>query len=141
MKVEATRVVSKLKEAGHEASFVGGSVRDMLLKRDIHDYDIATSATISQIKRLFPQVLEVGRSFGVCLVTINGHDFQVATYRRDGSYSDSRHPDSITITSSMEEDACRRDFTCNAMYYDPIEDRLIDYFKGTSTLKLESWLQ
>jgi len=130
---KAVEIVRKLKDNGHEAVFAGGCVRDMLLEIDYNDIDIATSATPDEVEKLFDKTIPVGKSFGVIIV-IDGEDsFEVATFRSDGDYSDGRRPDSVEFTS-MEEDAKRRDFTINAMFYDPIEDMVIDFFDGKGDL-------
>jgi poly(A) polymerase len=103
---------------GFAAYFAGGCVRDELLGREPSDYDIATDATPDQIEKLFRRTAQVGAHFGVVLVRIDAHIIEVATFRSDGSYSDSRRPDSVQF-SSPAEDARRRDFTVNALFLDP----------------------
>ena len=130
----ATDVVRRLREAGFEAYWAGGCVRDQVLGRVPADYDVATDARPEQVQRIFRRTVAVGLSFGV--VEILGPrplKIQVATFRSDGTYSDGRRPDSITFCSA-EEDAKRRDFTINGMFYDPLEDRLIDYVGGQADL-------
>ena len=130
----ATDVVRRLREAGFEACWAGGCVRDQVLGRVPADYDVATDARPEQVQRIFRRTVAVGLSFGV--VEILGPrplKIQVATFRSDGTYSDGRRPDSITFCSA-EEDAKRRDFTINGMFYDPLEDRLIDYVGGQADL-------
>jgi len=102
--------------------------------RRTHDYDIATDATPRQVQKLFPRVLLVGAQFGVAVVVHNKQTAEVATFRTDLSYSDGRRPDSVRF-SSPREDAERRDFTINGMFYDPIADELIDYVGGQKDLK------
>jgi poly(A) polymerase len=131
----ATDVVRRLKKAGHEALWAGGCVRDMLLGREPHDFDVATDATPEQVQKLFKRTVAVGASFGV--VEVLGpkpHKAQVATFRSDVSYSDGRHPDAV-VFSSPEEDARRRDFTINGMFFDPLEDRVIDHVGGRDDLR------
>ena len=135
----AVRVVRQLRKAGHEALWAGGCVRDELLQRMPRDYDIATSARPEEIRRLFRRTIAVGAAFGV--VEILGPrtgagllKVQVATFRSDVSYSDGRHPDQV-VFSSAREDALRRDFTINGMFFDPLEDRLIDYVGGRQDLE------
>ena len=114
----ATDVVRKLKAAGHQALWAGGCVRDQLLDREPDDYDVATDATPGQVQKLFRRTVAVGASFGV--VEVLGSPplkVQVATFRSDVSYSDGRHPDAV-VYSSPEEDARRRDFTINGMFFD-----------------------
>ncbi len=135
----ATDIVRRLVLAGHVAYFAGGCVRDQLLGIEPHDYDVATSATPMQVRELFGprRTLLVGAAFGVVCVhqTIdNVHlNVEVATFRSDGCYSDGRHPDSVQYTTP-EKDAERRDFTINGLFYDPIEERVIDYVGGVDDL-------
>jgi len=130
---KATKIVKILQRNGYEAVFAGGSVRDMLLGIFANDYDIATSATPDQVESLFKDTKAVGKAFGVILVKFRDVDFEVATFRNDGKYTDSRRPDSITF-SSIVEDAKRRDFTVNAMFYDPVRKKVIDYVNGRKDL-------
>ncbi len=116
----ATEVVKKLKKAGYIAYFAGGWVSDYLLKHPSSDIDIATDAPTQIILDLFPQTILVGLSFGVVIVIIDGHQFEVASFRKDISYSDGRKPEQIEF-STPQEDANRRDFTINGMFYDPID--------------------
>jgi poly(A) polymerase len=125
----ALHVIAKLRAAGHEAYLAGGCVRDLLLGREPHDYDVATSATPHVVLKLFPRTFAVGAHFGVVLVaTCGGAEAQltepeyvlteVATFRSDGAYSDGRHPDAVRYTTSAEEDVRRRDFTINGLLLD-----------------------
>lgn len=134
MQQAATAAVRTLRDAGHSAYFVGGCVRDRLLGIATKDIDIATSARPEEVARLFPDVRFVGASFGVSLVRLGGFSFEVATFRRDGRYLDHRHPESVSY-GTIEDDAARRDFTCNALFHDPIEDRTIDLVGGVADLK------
>jgi poly(A) polymerase len=129
----AIDVVRALRDAGHEALFAGGCVRDRLLGRPVHDYDIATSARPDDVERLFSKTVPVGKSFGVIIVLRRGHEYQVATFRSDGPYLDGRHPSSVTF-SNAESDVARRDFTINALLFDPLNDRLLDYVGGKKDL-------
>ncbi len=132
---DAVGIVRRLREAGYTAVFAGGCVRDALRGTPIKDIDIATSATPEEVAALFPvQSVGVGASFGVMLVVLNGVSYDVATFRTDGGYQDGRHPDSITYDTA-EHDALRRDFTVNALFYDPIEARIIDIVGGVSDLE------
>jgi poly(A) polymerase len=133
----AVEVVQKMRAAGFTAYWAGGCVRDQLLGRTPKDYDVATNAAPAQIQKLFGhrRTLAIGTAFGV--ITIKGPKaagmIEVATFRKDAAYSDGRHPDSVTF-SSAEEDAGRRDFTVNGLFYDPIEERVIDYVGGQDDL-------
>jgi poly(A) polymerase len=131
----AIEVVKTLRSAGHEALFAGGCVRDQLWGREPDDYDVATSALPNEVQQLFRKTIAVGVSFGVIEVLgPKPHKVQVATFRSDGPYSDGRHPDRVMFTSA-EEDARRRDFTINGLFFDPIDDRLIDYVGGEADLR------
>jgi poly(A) polymerase len=135
----ATRVVQRLRDAGHHALWAGGCVRDELLGLTPKDYDIATDALPEQVRKLFRRTVGVGMSFGVVEVlgpkTAAGIlKVQVATFRADSTYSDGRHPDSVQF-SSAREDALRRDFTINGMFFDPLEGRLIDFVGGQVDLQ------
>lgn len=136
----AIEVVSRLQREGHQALFAGGCVRDELLGLTPADHDVATSATPDQVKALFRRTHSFGASFGVVEV-LGPRDaqgewlkVQVATFRSDGTYTDGRRPDSVTF-SSPEEDAARRDFTINGMFFDPIAGRVIDYVGGDKDLR------
>jgi poly(A) polymerase len=131
----ATDVVRRLRAAGHTALWAGGCVRDRLLGREPDDYDVATDARPEQVQKLFKRTVAVGASFGV--VQVLGPKplaVEVATFRSDVSYSDGRHPDAV-VFSSPEEDARRRDFTINGMFFDPLEDQVIDYVGGQDDLR------
>ena len=134
MKKAMLEIINTLQANGHEAVLAGGCVRDMLLNIEPHDYDIATSAIPDEVEALFKNTKAVGKSFGVILVRKKGIDFEVATFRSDGNYSDGRRPDSIEFVS-MEEDAKRRDFTVNALFFDPIADKIFDFVGGQRDLK------
>lgn len=131
----ATQVVEQLREKGYTAYFAGGFVRDLLLGNRSHDIDIATDALPEEIARLFPHHALVGAEFGVCIVRHKGHQFEVATFRRDVSYEDGRRPSEVHLKSSPEEDAKRRDFTINGMFYDPLTQEVLDYVDGQKDLK------
>jgi poly(A) polymerase len=129
----AAAIVRRLRDAGHVAYFAGGCVRDMLRGVEPKDYDIATSARPEDIQNLFPRTVAVGAHFGVICVLEHGHHFEVATFRSDGAYIDGRHPAAVTF-SSPREDAERRDFTVNGMFYDPIAREVIDLVGGRADL-------
>ena len=134
MEKTALVIVRELQEAGHEAYFAGGCVRDRLRGVAPKDYDIATSATPGEILKLYPRADTIGAHFGVILVRRGGHHFEIATFREDGTYSDGRRPESVTFSTSAA-DARRRDFTINGMFYDPIVERLIDHVGGEADLR------
>jgi poly(A) polymerase len=133
-RTHATEIVRRLRAAGFEALFAGGCVRDQVLGRDPKDYDVATSAPAERVLALFPGSLPVGVQFGVVLVPAGARPVEVATFRRDGAYLDSRHPVTVHF-GSAEEDARRRDFTINGMFYDPVASRVIDYVGGSEDLQ------
>lgn len=134
MEATAKRLVERLRATGHEAFFAGGCVRDMLLGKEAHDIDIATSATPEEVQKLFPRTVAVGAQFGVIVVLEDDFEFQVATFRSDGAYKDGRHPESVSFTTA-EGDAKRRDFTVNGLFYDPLDKRIIDHVGGEADLK------
>ena len=131
----AKEVVSELRNAGHKAYCVGGCVRDTLLKIAPKEYDITSSATPEEVSKIFPHTVPIGVTFGVILVIIGQYKFEVATFRKDQSYSDGRHPDSVTYSTLEQEDVLRRDFTINGMLYDPIEEEVIDHVGGIDDLE------
>ncbi len=150
----ATEVVRTLRSQGHQAYFVGGCVRDLLLGRDPADFDVSTDATPEQVMRIFPQTYAVGAQFGVVLVPFRavGIDggpieaeeltaehakvIEVATFRSDGAYSDGRHPDAVRYTTDPREDVQRRDFTINGLMLDPLNgDRVLDHVGGQQDLQ------
>ncbi len=135
MEAEATEIVRILREAGHIAYFAGGCVRDRLLGKEPVDFDIATDATPERVQEIFPRTVPVGAQFGVVLVVSHGEEYQVATFRADGAYIDGRHPEGVVYTTA-EGDASRRDFTINGLFYDPIEQRVLDYVGGEADLQL-----
>ena len=124
-------IIRRLNESGYSAHVVGGSVRDSLIGRELGDFDITTNALPSETKAAFSdfKTVDTGIKHGTVTVVIDSEPYEITTYRVDGDYKDNRHPDSVTFTSRLEEDLARRDFTVNAMAYDP--DRgLIDPFDG-----------
>ncbi len=129
----AVEVTDLLQRAGHTAYWAGGCVRDLLLGRMPLDFDIATDAVPDRIETLFPRVEWTGKSFGVCRVLHAGFAFEVATFRTDLSYVDGRRPERVTFTDAPT-DAQRRDFTINALFYDPRAGRLFDYVRGRADL-------
>lgn len=131
----AVQVVQRLRGAGHEAVWAGGCVRDLLLGKTPKDYDVATSACPEQVCGLFRRTVEVGMSFGVVRVLgPKGIQVEVATFRNDGHYTDGRRPDHVTF-STAKEDAQRRDFTINGMFFDPISEEVHDYVGGQEDLR------
>lgn len=124
---------ARLRAAGGQSWVVGGAIRDLLLGRPVRDWDLATDLHPSRVLDLFPGSLDVGARFGT--VTVPGPDgFEITTFRNDGVYSDARHPDEVKYSDSLEEDLVRRDFTVNALAYDPESDRLVDPGTGLEDL-------
>lgn len=136
----ALQICQILTAKGFQAVFAGGAVRDALRGIDPHDFDIATSATPDQVELLFSEwnPVSVGKTFGVIVLPLlnpgEAGSIEVATFRKDGTYSDGRHPDSV-IFSDLEEDAKRRDFTVNALFFDPVSGEIIDHVGGLIDLK------
>jgi len=130
----AKKIVRRLRIAGYQALWAGGCVRDMLRQVKPKDYDVATSAKPMEVNNLFRRTLMVGAKFGVVIVLGPGTQVEVATFRRDVTYKDGRHPERV-VYSDAEQDALRRDFTINGMFYDPFEDKVIDYVGGQVDLR------
>lgn len=131
-------IIQELEKCGHEVYMVGGCVRDSVLGRKPHDYDICTSATPDEILKAFSdeEIIPTGLQHGTVTILINKEPFEVTTYRIDGNYSDNRRPDNVTFTKNLVEDLRRRDFTINAMAYNP-RIGLIDPFNGLEDIKEE----
>lgn len=130
----AIGVVHALRDAGHQAFFAGGVVRDLLLGREPKDVDVATSALPDQVQEVFGGTCrEVGKAFGVVLVPAGSACIEVATFRKDLGYTDGRRPDAV-VFSGPKEDAQRRDFTVNGLFYDPLGNEVIDYVGGLEDL-------
>ena len=130
----ALKIIKYLREHGHQALFAGGCVRDMLLRRRANDYDVVTDATPKQIVRLFRRTLTIGAQFGVVMVLLDGKQIEVATFRTESGYADGRHPDRVEFATA-KEDALRRDFTINGMFYDPVKRTILDFVGGQEDLK------
>lgn len=132
----AKYALDKLHKSGYEAYIVGGSVRDMYLGADAHDFDITTSATPEETKRVFSAntVIETGIKHGTVTVLVNKEPIEITTYRCEGEYSDSRHPDTVEFTRDLKNDLSRRDFTVNALCYDG-EGDIIDLFCGKEDIE------
>jgi poly(A) polymerase len=132
----AIEVLMRLRDAGFEALWAGGCVRDLLLGLLPTDYDVATDAVPNKVTRLFPRTCTVGVSYGVVRVLgpAGAGDVEVATFRSDGPYPDGRHPESVRF-GTPEMDAARRDFTINGMFLDPISNQVFDYVGGQADLQ------
>ncbi|EKD93069.1 MAG: hypothetical protein ACD_28C00254G0001 [uncultured bacterium] len=134
MENASLKIVKILQEKGYQAYWAGGCVRDRLLNKEPKDYDIVTSAGPDDIERLLQKTIPIGKEFGVILAIEGEHHFEIATFRSDAGYSDGRRPDAVTFTSA-EDDAKRRDFTINGLFYDPLADEIYDYVGGRADLK------
>ena len=126
---EALAIVRRLREAGHDAFWVGGCVRDLVRGVAPKDFDIVTSARPEEVQALFPRTAPVGARFGVVIVIENGRPYEVATFRTESDYDDGRHPSRVAFATA-EEDVRRRDFTVNGLLMDPETGRIIDYVEG-----------
>ena len=131
--IKPLAILTELKSHGHEAYFVGGAVRDLLLNREIGDIDIATSARPEQVKSLFSKTIDVGAIHGTIIVLLNGSAYEVTTYRSEDQYEDYRRPGSVTFIKSLKEDLARRDFTMNAIAMSS-EGKIVDPFHGRKAI-------
>ena len=132
--VRAVPVLERLEQRGHLAYFVGGSVRDSIMGKEIHDVDIATSATPQEVKELFDRTIDVGIQHGTVLVFHEGEPYEVTTFRTESQYKDFRRPEQVEFVTSLLEDLKRRDFTMNAMAMDK-DGILYDPFKGREDIE------
>jgi tRNA nucleotidyltransferase (CCA-adding enzyme) len=124
-----------LRDRGYRAWVVGGCLRDLLRGRPAQDWDLATDARPEQVQAVFPRVIPTGIQHGTVTVRQRGQSFEVTTLRGEGAYSDGRRPDSVAFVSDLVEDLARRDFTINAMAYDPLDDVLTDPFGGVRDIE------
>lgn len=127
------RIIKKLHHSGFEGFAVGGCVRDSLLGKTPADWDITTNALPEEIKKIFKKTVDTGIAHGTVTVLVNGTGYELTTYRIDGKYSDGRHPDSVSFSTELSEDLCRRDFTINAMAYSE-KKGIIDLYDGITDL-------
>jgi poly(A) polymerase len=134
MESAARAIARRLRERGHVAYFAGGCVRDLLRDQVPKDFDIATDARPEVVQKIFPRTYAVGAHFGVIVVLENDFQFEVATFRSDGAYLDGRRPVEVHFATA-EEDAARRDFTINGMFFDPEKDEVIDFVGGRADLE------
>jgi poly(A) polymerase len=133
-KQAAVQIVKRLRSAGFQALLAGGCVRDMLLGRRPSDYDVATDARPNDVTRVFRRTLKVGAKFGVVVVLIDKIQIEVAMFRTEADYEDGRHPLKVQFATT-QQDSARRDFTINAMFFDPIDKKVIDYYGGRADLR------
>ncbi len=130
-----TELCRRIHAGGHGAWVVGGSLRDTLLERTPKDWDIATTATPQEMMRIFKRVIPTGIAHGTVTVLWDDIAYEVTTLRGEGAYSDSRRPDEIFFVKDIEEDLARRDFTVNAVAYDPLSNRLVDPYGGIDDME------
>ena len=132
----ATHILDRLDSSGFEAYIVGGAVRDGIINREICDYDVSTSASPEQVIKLFAKykIVATGIKHGTVTVIISGKPYEITTFRCDGEYKDKRHPDKVEYTTNVAEDASRRDFTVNCLYYNP-KIGILDFYDGLEDLK------
>ena len=132
----ARKVVRTLRDAGYECWITGGAVRNMLMGRPVHDYDIVTSARPEEVQKVFPKTVPVGAKFGVIVVHLPGHgDYEVATYRTEFGYADGRRPGEVRYATSLKEDHDRRDFTMNSLVMDPETGLVLDMAGGLEDIR------
>lgn len=129
----AIQIIRTLRKAGFEGLLAGGCVRDMLLGKKPKDHDVVTSAKPAEICKIFSRTIKVGAKFGVIIVLMDSQQVEAATFRAETGYTDGRRPDRVSFTSA-KEDALRRDFTINGMFYDPLKKEVIDYVGGKKDL-------
>jgi tRNA nucleotidyltransferase (CCA-adding enzyme) len=134
---DAKPIINKIKEHGFEAYFVGGSVRDYLMNKDIHDIDITTSATPEEIESIFPKTVPIGKEHGTINVLFNNSSYEITTFRTEEEYVNHRKPNGVVFVRDLYEDVKRRDFTINAIAMDE-EYNIIDYFNGKADIKAEN---
>lgn len=127
-------IIQTLRQRGHIVYVVGGAVRDLLLGHKPKDFDLVTSARPDDISAIFPKTLDIGKHFGISMIVTELGNVEVATFRADGDYGDSRHPDSVRF-ASPQEDAVRRDFTINGLFWDPDTLEVLDYVEGLKDIK------
>ena len=131
---DVTYIIEKLHKAGFDAFVTGGAVRDMMMHKEPHDYDIATSALPEDTRRLFSRTIDTGIKHGTVTVIINGVGYEITTFRTDGIYLDGRHPEHVRFVNSVYTDCARRDFTINSMMYGS-DGEIIDFFGGRADIK------
>jgi tRNA nucleotidyltransferase (CCA-adding enzyme) len=134
-----TQIIKTLNDNHHKAYIVGGSVRDMILGKPAHDYDITTAAAPQEVTKIFEKegirVIPTGEDFGTVTIHLNDEDYEVTTFRLESNYEDFRRPTAVSFSKSIEEDLARRDFSINAMAFSPTTGELIDPFGGQEDLK------
>ncbi len=132
---EVAEICVRLRQAGHQAWVVGGCVRDLLMGRAVSDWDVCTTAKPPQVRKVFSKVVPTGIQHGTVTVLWKEGAYEVTTLRGEGAYTDGRRPDEVFYVEDIEQDLARRDFTVNAVAYDPIDDTLVDPFGGLADLE------
>ncbi|MDD5382778.1 MAG: CCA tRNA nucleotidyltransferase [Candidatus Margulisbacteria bacterium] len=130
----ALEIIKKLKASGYQAYLVGGCIRDRLLDLSVEEWDITTAAKPDEVAKLFPKVVPTGIEYGTVTILLPDGNYEVTTFRADEKYVDGRHPANVVFTGDIHKDVSRRDFTINALAYDPLADELIDDFAGKKDL-------
>ena len=130
-------ICKELRNSGEQAWVVGGCVRDTLRGQRVNDWDVATTALPEKVKKVFPRVIPTGIDHGTVTVLWKGEGYELTTLRGEGTYSDGRRPDSVTFVGSIEQDLARRDFTVNAIAYDPVDTQVVDPFGGLDDMRNE----
>ena len=133
----ALKIIKTIEENKHQAYLVGGCIRDLLLGNPVREWDVTTSAPPEVVTKLFPKVIPTGIEYGTVTVLLPDGKYEVTTFRSDERYMDGRHPAKVTFTDNIHQDLSRRDFTINALAYDPQADEFIDDFEGQKDLKNE----
>lgn len=131
---DVSDILSLLEKNGFEAYVAGGAVRDLLMGKTPNDFDIATAAPPKEVKKIFRKTVDTGIKHGTVTAVINGTGYEITTFRTDGNYTDSRRPENVSFVKSVKEDCARRDFTINAMMYNP-RTGVLDFFDGRGDLK------
>ena len=131
------QVCDSLRAEGHQAWLAGGCVRDLIMNREPNDFDVATDAKPESVEKLFANAITVGREFGVTIVPFDGFQVEIATFRQDGPYEDGRRPTHV-VFSTPEEDAKRRDFTVNALYFDVDKKKVVDFVGGEADIRAKT---
>lgn len=134
---DAKPIIKQIKDQGFEAYFVGGSVRDYLMDKDIHDIDITTSATPDEIEHIFPKTVPIGKEHGTINVLYNNNNYEITTFRTEGEYVNHRKPNDVIFVRDLYEDVKRRDFTINAIAMDEAYN-IIDYFNGRDDIAAQN---
>ena len=129
-------ILRDITKKGYKAYIVGGSVRDIILGHNPHDVDIATNCPMDKLESMY-KTYDIGKSkdFGIVVVNVGGHQFEIAQFREDGKYTDGRRPDTVSYASTIQEDISRRDFTINGIAYNPITDKIVDPYNGQNDIQ------